>query len=172
MSGTSNKPHTIDHNISLHHGNLIETHSTKIPPPLAASLNLSPHPEGGWFRETWIAPQKFHPEGYPALRAAASAIYFVLAPGEISMWHKLRSDELWIWQRGSPLQLFLGDRNERPSISPTLIRLGPFFETGEVPQAIVPGGVWQMARAGNGETLVSCIVVPGFDYDDFRVLDH
>ncbi|KAG0246966.1 hypothetical protein BG011_002228 [Mortierella polycephala] len=75
MSGTSNKPHTIDHNISLHHENLIETHSARIPPPLAASLNLTPHPEGGWFRETWVAPQKFHPQGYPALRAAASAIY-------------------------------------------------------------------------------------------------
>ncbi|KAI8600467.1 RmlC-like cupin domain-containing protein [Dissophora ornata] len=99
-----------------------------------------PHPEGDWFRETWVAPQKFHPEGYPAPRAAASAIYFVLAPGEVSMWRNIRTHELWIWQRGSPLELLFGGSDELPSSSPLLTRLGPSLETGEVPQAIVPGG--------------------------------
>ncbi|KAI1289017.1 hypothetical protein EDD11_009448 [Mortierella claussenii] len=172
MSGTSNIQNTIDHNTSLPHGNPSETHSTRSVPPLAAALNLQPHPEGGWFRETWAATQKFLPEGYPAPRAAATAIYFVLAPGEVSKWHSVRSDELWLWHRGGPLELLLGGCDEQPSVSPTLIRLGPSLENGELPQAIVPGGVWQMARAVNGETLVSCIVAPGFDYDDFRILEH
>ncbi|KAG0199784.1 hypothetical protein BGX28_006995 [Mortierella sp. GBA30] len=169
MSGTiKNNQHTI------YNGNISdETRSTDIPPPLATALNLTPHPEGGWFRQTWMAPQKFHLEGYPGLRAAASAIYFVLAPNEESMWHNVRSDELWLWHRGSPLELLLGGCDERPTItSPTLVRLGPSLETGEVPQAIVPSGVWQMARAVHGETLVSCVVAPAFDYNDFCVLGH
>ncbi|KAG0350264.1 RmlC-like cupin domain-containing protein [Gamsiella multidivaricata] len=145
---------------------------TQDPPPLAVTLNLAPHPEGGWFRETWTASQKLHPKGYSGTRATASAIYFVLAPNEKSKWHIVRSDELWLWHRGDPLELLLGGSNEQPDINPSIIRLGPSLEDGEVPQAIVPGGVWQAAQSVGGETLVSCVVTPAFAQEDFHVLDH
>src|ERR1039457_3515069 len=74
-------------------------------PPLAEQLDLLPHPEGGWFRETWRSPVSFSPEGYRGPRSAATAIYFLLHPGEQSRWHVVRSDELWFWHSGGPLDL-------------------------------------------------------------------
>src|SRR5262249_32652523 len=74
-------------------------------PDLAALLDLAPHPEGGWFRETWRSAHRFRPEGYDGLRDCATAIYFLLAPGEESRWHVVRSDELWLWHSGGPLTL-------------------------------------------------------------------
>ncbi|MGI5288746.1 cupin domain-containing protein [Nonomuraea polychroma] len=128
-------------------------------PPVAAALDLLPHPEGGWFRETWRSAVTFHPDGYDGPRASATGIYFLLNPGEESVPHMVRSDEVWLWHRGGPLSLTIGD---------TTIMLGPQVEDGQVPQAIVPGGVWQSARpAGDEPVLVSCIVSPGFDFADF-----
>ncbi|MFF3450729.1 cupin domain-containing protein [Streptomyces sp. NPDC002667] len=141
-------------------------------PALAAALDMHPHPEGGWFAETWTAPQAFLPDGYPGPRAAASAIYFLLTPGDTSAWHTVRSDELWLWHRGGPLDVLLGGDGSAPQSTPQVIRLGPRIEAGERPQVLVPGGVWQSARpAGDEEVLVSCVVAPGFDYADFRLLD-
>ncbi|MFF4347321.1 cupin domain-containing protein [Streptomyces sp. NPDC001530] len=141
-------------------------------PPLAAELGMQPHPEGGWFVETWAAPQAFHPDGYPGPRAAATAIYFLLTPHDTSAWHRVRSDELWLWHRGGPLDLLLGGDGNTPESTPTVVRLGPAIEAGERPQALIPGGVWQSARpATDQEVLVSCVVAPGFDYEDFRMLD-
>ncbi|KAF9332407.1 hypothetical protein BG006_004723 [Podila minutissima] len=156
---------SVGHDFSLFKNNLEHT-SSKVPPPLASVLNLVPHPEGGWFRETWRTTQQFHPDGYPGNRTAATAIYFVLGYGEVSQWHKVRSDEMWLWHRGSPLELILGGNGERPSTTPSVIQLGPSIEDGEQPQGLVPGGVWQMARPVLGEALVSCIVAPGFDFED------
>ncbi|MBA4860774.1 cupin domain-containing protein [Streptomyces sp. PSKA54] len=141
-------------------------------PPLAEQLNLEPHPEGGWFTETWTARHMFRPDGYPGTRPAATAIYFLLCPGEESRWHTVRSDELWLWHRGGPLDLFLGGDGAEPGSEPGMVRVGPGIEQGERPQVLVPGGVWQSARpAGDEPVLVSCIVAPGFDYADFRLLD-
>ncbi|WP_268240478.1 cupin domain-containing protein [Streptomyces albiflavescens] len=141
-------------------------------PPLAAELGMQQHPEGGWFVETWTAPQAFRPDGYPGPRAAATAIYFLLTPHDTSAWHTVRSDELWLWHRGGPLDLLLGGDGHTPDSTPTVVRLGPAIEAGERPQALVPGGVWQSARpATDQEVLVSCVVAPGFDYEDFRMLD-
>ncbi|MER7501571.1 cupin domain-containing protein [Nonomuraea pusilla] len=128
-------------------------------PPIAAALDLLPHPEGGWFRETWRAGASFTPEGYPGERASATGIYFLLMPGEESVPHAVRSDEVWLWHRGGPLTLTVGDAE---------VTLGPLVEDGQVPQAVVPGGVWQSARpAGPEPVLVSCVVSPGFDFADF-----
>ncbi|MEU6710482.1 cupin domain-containing protein [Nonomuraea sp. NPDC046802] len=128
-------------------------------PPVAAALDLLPHPEGGWFRETWRSPVEIHLDSYPGPRAAGTAIYFLLNPGEESVLHKVRSAEIWLWHRGGPLSLTIGDET---------ITLGPRVEDGEAPQAVVPGGVWQSARpAGNEPVLVSCVVSPGFDFADF-----
>jgi predicted cupin superfamily sugar epimerase len=162
-------------------------------PPLARQLDLQPHPEGGWFRETWRSPVTFAPPGYEGTRSAATAIYFVLHPGERSRWHVVRSDELWFWHSGGPLTLRLGgdsppgdggpsdggpsDRRPsdggRPDGSPAAVvdvLLGPDVLSGQQPQALVPGGTWQCAAPATDEpVLVSCVVAPGFDYADFRL---
>jgi predicted cupin superfamily sugar epimerase len=139
-------------------------------PAVAETLDLLPHPEGGWFRQTWASPARFRPAGYPAERAGATGIYFLLPPGEESMWHVVRSDEVWLWHRGGPLTLLLGGAGDEPGSERT-ITLGPDVENGERPQALVPGGTWQAARpAGDEEVLVSCVVSPGFDFADFRAL--
>ncbi|MFI9410296.1 cupin domain-containing protein [Nocardia gamkensis] len=130
-------------------------------PPLAVALDLAPHPEGGWYRETWRSPVEFTPEGYPGPRAAATAIHFLLLPGEQSAPHTVRSDELWLWHRGGPLALDIGGE---------VVILGPDVERGQALQAVVPGGVSQSARPVGAEyVLVSCIVAPGFDFADFRL---
>jgi predicted cupin superfamily sugar epimerase len=140
-------------------------------PPLAEQLDLRPHPEGGWFRETWRSPVTVTPAGYDGPRAAATAIYFVLHPGEESRWHVVRSAELWLWHRGGPLTLWLGGSGERPVRDPEGLMLGPDLAAGQRPQAVVPGGVWQAAVPAGGEpVLVSCVVAPGFDEADFRLL--
>jgi hypothetical protein len=143
----------------------------------AEALDLLPHPEGGWFRETWAAPARFRPDGYPGERASATGIYFLLPPEEHSIWHAVRSDELWLWHRGGPLTLLLGgfdDIPHEPEDSPAsdtvrMITLGPDVERGQQPQALVPAGVWQAARpAADEEVLVTCVVSPGFDFSDFQ----
>ncbi|MDL4771898.1 cupin domain-containing protein [Spirillospora sp. NBC_01491] len=140
-------------------------------PATAEALDLLPHPEGGWFRETWRSAVRLTPDGYPGERATATGIYFLLPPGEESMWHAVRSDEVWLWHRGGPLALLLGGDGERPGASPRTVTLGPDVEDGQRPQAVVPAGVWQAARpAGAGEVLVSCVVSPGFDFADFRAV--
>ncbi|TYB47047.1 cupin domain-containing protein [Actinomadura chibensis] len=138
-------------------------------PATAEALDLLPHPEGGWYRETWRSDVSFVPDGYPGERAAATAIYFLLPPGEESMWHAVRSAELWLWHRGGPLALLLGGDGDRPGAEPERVTLGPDVADGQVPQALVPPGHWQAARpAGPDEVLVSCVVAPGFDFADFR----
>lgn len=136
-------------------------------PATAEALDLAPHPEGGWYRQTWAAGTTFEPPGYPGRRAAATAIYYLLTSGEESCWHTVRSDELWLWHAGGPLTLRLGGTGARPG-GATVITLGPRVSAGQRPQHVVPGGCWQSARpAGPGETLVTCVVSPGFDFADF-----
>lgn len=138
-------------------------------PSLAAQLDLSAHPEGGWYRRTWAAPVSFEPDGYPGPRRAATAIYFLLCPGERSRWHVVRSDELWLWHSGGPLELRLGGVGEAP-VAETALLLGVDLAAGQRPQALVPGGVWQSAvPVGAEPVLVTCVVSPGFDFADFRL---
>ncbi|MFD8531141.1 cupin domain-containing protein [Streptosporangium canum] len=137
-------------------------------PPLAETLDLLPHPEGGWFRETWKSAVALTPPGYEGPRATATGIYFLLEPGEESRPHVVRSDEVWLWHRGGPLTLILGGHDGQPV---STVTLGPLVEEEQVPQALVPGGTWQAARpAGDEGVLVSCVVSPGFDFADFRML--
>jgi predicted cupin superfamily sugar epimerase len=136
---------------------------------LAEKLDLIPHPEGGWFRETWRSAASFTPEGYDGTRSAATAIYFLLHPGERSAWHVVRSDELWLWHSGGPLELRLGGTVDEPFIEEVVL-LGGDVSAGQQPQACVPGGVWQSAvPADRSPVLVSCVVAPGFDLADFRL---
>jgi predicted cupin superfamily sugar epimerase len=138
-------------------------------PPLAEWLDLAPHPEGGWFRETWRSAVRFTPEGYDGPRSAATAIYFLLHPGEHSRWHVVRSDELWFWHAGGPLELRLGGAGKQPS-NEDVVLLGNDVVGGQHPQVLVPGGSWQSAApADRKPVLVSCVVAPGFDFADFRL---
>jgi predicted cupin superfamily sugar epimerase len=141
-------------------------------PPLAELLDLEPHPEGGWYRQTWRSAVSFTPPGYPGERSAATAIYFLLHLGERSRWHAVRSDEIWLWHHGGPLELRLGGTRDEPAApsEQTVAVLGCNLGAGQRPQILVPGGIWQTARPSGGEpVLVSCIVAPGFDFADFRL---
>jgi uncharacterized protein len=94
----------------------------------------------------------------------------VLYPGEESRWHVVRSDELWLWHRGGPLDLRLGGAGDEPGPE-SPVRLGADLDAGQRPQALVPGGVWQRAApAADEPVLVSCVVAPGFDFADFRLV--
>jgi len=138
--------------------------------PLAERLDLTPHPEGGWFRETWRSGVEFEPAGYDGPRRAATAIYFLLHPGEESRWHTVRSDELWFWHEGGPLELRLGGAGDTPGEAEVVV-LGADVGAGQQPQVRVPGGVWQSAvPAGSEPVLVSCVVAPGFEFQDFKLL--
>jgi predicted cupin superfamily sugar epimerase len=143
-----------------------------VTPEFARELDLVPHPEGGWYAQTWRSDVSFAPEGYPGPRPTATAIYFVLHPGERSRWHVVRSDEIWLWHAGGPLVLRLGGNGERPD-EPAVAEftLGADLAARQRPQVVVPGGVWQSAEpAGAEAVLVSCVVSPGFDFADFRLL--
>ncbi|MGV9743832.1 cupin domain-containing protein [Rhodococcus zopfii] len=141
-------------------------------PEWARALGLAPHPEGGWYRETWRSdlelPAAALP-GYPASRSAGTAILFLLMPGQRSAWHTVRGAELWLYHRGSPVLLEIAEPGPEPG-EVTEYRVGPGFDDGDRPQVVVPPGHWQRARpAGSEPSLVGCVVVPGFDFDDFTL---
>jgi predicted cupin superfamily sugar epimerase len=137
-------------------------------PKTAELLDLAPHPEGGWYRETWRAAPESVPDGYPGPRAAATGIYFLLPPGEESAWHRVRSDEVWLWHCGGPLTLLDGGDAAAPAGTPAAVTVGPDLAAGQRPQHLILAGHWQSARpAAAAEVLVSCVVAPGFDFADF-----
>ena len=127
---------------------------------LIAALGLSPHPEGGWYRETWRAASA---EG---ARAGGTAILFLLEAGQRSHWHRVDADELWLWHAGSPIEVRLADTEES---DPRVIALGGDVLDGGSPQALVPASAWQAAEAREGWALVSCVVVPGFEFSGFEL---
>ncbi|MCU1679094.1 MAG: cupin [Frankiales bacterium] len=134
--------------------------------PLAEALDLAPHPEGGWYRQTWRSPVDVTlPDG--RVRPTATLIYFLLPAGESSAWHTVRSDELWLAHEGS-VTLELGGAGERPGAGESLV-IGRDLSAGELPQAQVPAGVWQRTVASASDALVSCLVSPGFDFADFAL---
>ena len=139
-------------------------------PRTAELLDLTRHPEGGWYRETWRSGPESVPPGYPGPRAAATVIYFLLTPGEESAWHRVRSDEVWLWHSGGPLTMLDGGAGDQPADIPATVTLGPDLRTGQFPQHVIRGGHWQAARpAADDEVLVSCVVAPGFDFEDFTL---
>ncbi len=135
-------------------------------PPLAAALDLAPHPEGGWFRQTWASPETVTlPDG--RVRPTATLIYFHLPAGASSDWHRVRSDEIWLAHTGAVI-LELGGADDEP-VPVARVEVGVFDRAGEVAQAVVPAGVWQRTVPGPADALVSCLVSPGFDFADFEL---
>ena len=130
---------------------------------LIAKLDLQPHPEGGWYAETWRAPA---PGGE---RAASTAIHFLLEAGQSSHWHRVDAAEIWLWHAGDPLLLSLAASEQGPTESVTL---GKEVLNGQQVQRVIPPHWWQAARTAGGEhgyTLVSCVVAPGFDFAGFEL---
>jgi len=126
---------------------------------IIARLELKPHPEGGHYRETFRDTQ-LDASG----RSLSTAIYFLLARGERSHWHRIDAVEVWHYYAGSALILQIADDGDQRSV-----RLGPYLAAGEVPQAIVPAQAWQSAESTGDWTLVGCTVAPGFDFAAFEL---
>ena len=126
---------------------------------IIARLELKPHPEGGHYRETF-RDGRLDATG----RARSTAIYFLLARGERSRWHRIDAVEAWHYYAGGALTLRIADDAGTRSI-----RLGPDLAAGEVPQAIVPALAWQAAESTGDWTLVGCTVAPGFEFAKFEL---
>jgi predicted cupin superfamily sugar epimerase len=126
---------------------------------IIARLELKPHPEGGHYRETF-RDRRVDAGG----RSVSTAIYFLLASGERSHWHRIDAVEVWHYYAGSALVLRIADDGGQRSV-----RLGPDLAAGEVPQAIVPAQAWQAAESSGDWTLVGCTVAPGFDFAAFEL---
>lgn len=136
-------------------------------------LGLAPHPEGGWYRETWRA------DAAAGARAAGTAILFLLEQGQRSHWHRVDATEIWFWHAGHPLRLLTAPNERGPgwpngggpgrggTVSEVL--LGGDIMAGQSPQALVPADHWQATQADAGWGLVSCTVTPGFDFAGFTL---
>src|ERR1700676_3926185 len=129
---------------------------------IIARLELKPHPEGGHYRETFRDPRT-DANG----RAFSTAIYFLLARGERSHWHRIDAVETWHYYAGHALSLQIADNNAQCTV-----KLGPELAAGEVPQAIVPAKAWQTAESTGDWTLVGCTVAPGFDFAKFELAER
>lgn len=121
-------------------------------------LRLAPHPEGGYFRETFRDAQTV--EG----RAVSTAIYYLLARGQRSRWHRVDAAEIWHWYAGAPLRLSV-----KTGETVSTHRLGPDLFNGEAPHIVVPPHAWQSAQSQGDWTLGGCTVAPGFEFSKFEV---
>ncbi|MCB2410546.1 cupin domain-containing protein [Hymenobacter lucidus] len=128
-------------------------------------LHLLPHPEGGYYRETYRSPEHLTTDSGQS-RSVSTAIYYLLENDDKSHFHRIKSDELWFFHQGQALEIVVLTDGQ-----PTTIVLGSDFARGEVPQAIVPANAWFGARLrqSSGFALVSCTVAPGFDFADFEL---
>ncbi len=128
---------------------------------LIARLRLEPHPEGGWYRETF-RDTALDADGRPR----STAILYLLDTGETSEWHRVRdAAEVWHWHAGAPLALTISPNGHDASSH----RLGPSLLLGEVPQFAVPADCWQTATSLGEWTLVGCTVAPGFRFESFEM---
>ena len=123
-------------------------------------LGLRPHPEGGWYAETWR-----HDDGEGG-RGAGTAIYYLLAAGQRSHWHRVDATEIWHFYAGDPLELSISETDAGPTRT---VVLGPDLGAGQRPQEIVPDGAWQAAAPTGAWALVGCTVSPGFTFEGFEL---
>jgi predicted cupin superfamily sugar epimerase len=125
---------------------------------VVAEHSLAPHPEGGWFRETYRAAAR------TTERPASTAILFLLGAGEHSHWHRVDADEHWLFHAGDPLDLRIVVAGTSRDV---VLGNGP----GMSPQAVVPAGAWQAAWPAGRWSLVGCVVAPGFDFAGFELAE-
>lgn len=129
-------------------------------------LNLQPHPEGGYYKETYRAETVVDVIEFDGVRNISTAIYFLLEGNNKSHFHRIKSDELWFYHDGASLEIFVLSKTET-----ILLRLGKNIANGEVLQAVVPANTWFASKVKNNEgfVLVSCTVSPGFSFEDFEM---
>jgi hypothetical protein len=131
---------------------------------LIERLGLAPHPEGGWYRETWRS------EAEPGKRAAATIVYYLIERAQSSRWNRVDADEMWLWHLGDPLELSISATDRGPSRT---VRLGGRIDAGEEPQIIVLAGQWQSAAVAEGGefgyTFLSCVVAPAFQFEGYEL---
>ena len=132
---------------------------------LIRTLGLQPHPEGGFYRETFRSA--LVQPGARGPRSASTAIWFLLTAGQVSRWHRVLADECWHWYEGGPLDLV---SCAQPGSPITRHRLGQVAADAR-PQHVVPAGWWQAAMPVGAFALVGCTVAPGFDFADFTLID-
>ncbi len=132
-------------------------------PARAIAFDLQPHPEGGWYRRTWAGSHTVLTPG--GERPTATLIYFLLPPGEASAWHVVTSDEFWRWHGPDALTLQFG------GVGPTPVDGDTIELSGARAQVLVPAGTWQRTVPSSGEVLVSCVVSPGFSFDDWSLAE-
>jgi uncharacterized protein len=125
---------------------------------IIAALSLAPHPEGGFYRETFRDNRLVHG------RAVSTAIYYLLLRGRPSQWHRIDASEVWHWYGGAPLDLSVKVEGRIETQ-----RLGPGILEGEQPQWVVPAGLWQSAETLGEWTLAGCTVAPGFEFSGFEL---
>lgn len=128
-------------------------------------LNLSPHPEGGYYRECYRSEQEIQIENGEK-RSAGTGIYFLLAKGELSNWHRVRWDEVWHFYGGEPLVLEIIDQDGAISKH----KVGNTFADDVRFQRLVPQNCWQRAYSTGRYSLVGCTVSPGFEFEDFEMI--
>ncbi len=127
------------------------------PKQIIQSLNLQPHPEGGWYAETWR-------DSTQSPRASGTAIYFLLEAHQQSHWHRVDAAEIWHWYAGSAMELHVADEQGQQ-----VLLLGPDIANNQRPQLIVPKDAWQKSIPVNGWVLVGCTVSPGFEFTGFEL---
>lgn len=128
------------------------------PGDIIKALDMQPHPEGGWYKETWRNSSQ--------PRSLGTAIYFLLEAHQHSHWHKVDADEMWHWYAGSPMELHQYDGNEKSAEI-----LGPELLQQQRPQLLVPKDNWQKSVPVGGWVLVGCTVVPGFVFEAFELAE-
>jgi predicted cupin superfamily sugar epimerase len=134
---------------------------------LVSTLGLEPHPEGGFYKETYRSDSSFIPSGFKAERAVSTCIYFMLTSGSFSAFHRIKSDEVWHFYKGAPIQLHIisGNGTYRH------VRIGNDILNGEHPQFMVKAGDWFASEVHEKDAyaLAGCTVAPGFDFTDFEM---
>ncbi|MEY5049613.1 MAG: hypothetical protein RLZZ175_2972 [Bacteroidota bacterium] len=129
-------------------------------------LELLPHPEGGFYKETYRADLQIDVDGFNGSRNVSTAIYFLLENNNKSHFHKIKSDELWFHHDGDTLEIYVLSESGLE-----IIYLGKDLENGEVLQAVIPANTWFASKVkdNQGFVLVSCTVAPGFSFEDFEM---
>jgi predicted cupin superfamily sugar epimerase len=138
---------------------------------LIEHYNLQPHPEGGWYKQTYKSPETIAaaalPKRFPRHRVFSTAIYFLLEKGNFSAFHKIKSDECWHFYAGDPLIIYMIDKDGKLES----VMLGNDFESGQMFQFVVPANTWFASRPASKSEycFVGCTVSPGFDFADFEL---
>jgi predicted cupin superfamily sugar epimerase len=131
-------------------------------------LNLLPHPEGGFYKETYRSETVLEPFDEGKKRNLCTGIYFLITKGNFSAFHRIKSDEMWHFYAGSPLTVHVIDQEKKYYT----LTIGIELEKGQTPQAIVPAGAWFASKSSGDYSLVGCTVSPGFDFEDFELAER